>query len=730
MGSRASGGRHGLTRSGFSDTVAAMRESGFLARLFFVLALALATVPRAFSETDANATSSIKPITQGQRVFTCGNSFHAWYIAPILKDMAEKAGLAGHEVVGVSKIGGSRAIQHWEVPDEKNEAKAALRAGKVDVLTLACMHKPDEGIDKFTELALAHNPNIRVTLQEFWMPWDKNEWPFTGNPDSVDFDAATSAGLRALHEPYFKEMDAHVAAVNARVGKQVLFAVPVGQAILALREKIMAGQMPGVERQSELFTDKLGHPQPPLEALAAYCHFAVIYRRTPVGLPMPAVLAQAGDSKWRNERLNRELQEIAWSAVTQHPLTGLAARKDVSSLSPVSTRRMTMDGQVFVGYQGWFTPFRPEDGAKWVHYGHKGEFKPGFVSVEMWPDTSDLDEDEKVPTDFRHEDGSVATVFDPQNPKTVNRHFAWMKQYGIDGAFLQRFVNPAASSRLRPHLDRVLAHVRAASRTNDMAWGMMYDLTGVDAKGIFPKVSEDWKRLAGELKIREDEHYIHHRGKPVVVLWGIGFNDNRPAPGEYLSLVQFLKNDPVYGGNTVIVGVPFYWRTGRNDAVDDPALKEVILAADVIAPWPVGRYANPEGAVRLAKTERAPDTEWAAANGRDYLPGIFPGFSWFNLMKTRGQNHRFNQIPRLGGQFLWTQAVSAKQAGATMLYVAMFDEIDEATAIFKVSNNPPAGESPFVTYDGLPSDHYLWLTGQIGRMLRGEIPASDEMPRR
>ncbi len=99
-------------------------------------------------------------------------------------------------------------------------------------------------------------------------------------------------------------------------------------------------------------------------------------------------------------------------------------------------------------------------------------------------------------------------------------------------------------------------------------------------------------------------------------------------------------------------------------------------------------------------------------------------------MKTRGENKPFNQIPRLGGRFLWAQAVSAKRAGAQMLYIAMFDEIDEATAIFKVSNDPPVGDSPFLTYEGLPSDHYLWLTGQIARMLRGEIPATDEMPRR
>ena len=69
------------------------------------------------------------------------------------------------------------------------------------------------------------------------------------------------------------------------------------------------------------------------------------------------------------------------------------------------------------------------------------------------------------------------------------------------------------------------------------------------------------------------------------------------------------------------------------------------------------------------------------------------------------------------------------EAGSKMIYVAMFDEIDEATAIFKVSNAPPnSDQSHFVSNGGLPSDHYLWLTGQGAKMLRKEMPLQQEMP--
>ena len=95
--------------------------------------------------------------------------------------------------------------------------------------------------------------------------------------------------------------------------------------MIALREKIIAGQAPGLKTQEDLFTDPIGHAQPPLQALVAYCHFAVIYRRSPVGLPMPAVLARANNPAW-DQNLNRLLQELAWDAVTHHPLSGVKAQ--------------------------------------------------------------------------------------------------------------------------------------------------------------------------------------------------------------------------------------------------------------------------------------------------------------------------------------------------------------------------------------------------------------------
>jgi hypothetical protein len=173
-----------------------------------------------------------------------------------------------------------------------------------------------------------------------------------------------------------------------------------------------------------------------------------------------------------------------------------------------------------------------------------------------------------------------------------------------------------------------------------------------------------------------------------------------------------------------MLGVPTYWRELKADTVRDAALHDVIKAADIISPWTVGRYRNPADAARYAEKTMQPDLAWCREHKLEFLPVVFPGFSWHNM-----KGDPLDMIPRLRGQFLWSQFTAAKRAGASMIYVAMFDEVDEGTAIFKCTNDVPAGAtSKFLTYEGLPSDYYLKLTGLGARLLRGEIPISENPP--
>jgi hypothetical protein len=138
----------------------------------------------------------------------------------------------------------------------------------------------------------------------------------------VDHDATNVDELRKQQALYDHDIEEYVRGLNHRLGKDVVLIVPVGQATVALREKLVAGQAPGLKTQWDLFRDSWGHPQPPLQVLSGYCHFAVIYRRSPVGLPVPPELARV-EGLAEKEELNRLLQELAWEAVKNHPLSGV-----------------------------------------------------------------------------------------------------------------------------------------------------------------------------------------------------------------------------------------------------------------------------------------------------------------------------------------------------------------------------------------------------------------------
>ena len=382
-------------------------------------------------------------------------------------------------------------------------------------------------------------------------------------------------------------------------------------------------------------------------------------------------------------------------------------------------------GKVVCGYQGWFGT--PGDGVNtgWRHYGRRGGFGPGRCGIDLWPDVADLDPADRVPTDFRRADGTAAEVFSSAQPGVVRTHFDWMRTYGIDGVFVQRFAVETNAPGSLNHFNTVLMNCREAANRSGRCYAVMYDLSGLPAGGTGAVIA-DWKQLVDRMKLGHegDRAYLRHRGKPLVAVWGVGFNDaRRYTPEECGRLIDFLKNDPVYGGNAVLVGVPTGWRTLDRDAAADPALHAVIQRADVVQPWTVGRYATPQQARRHAEQVVTADLAWCRDAGLDYLPVVFPGFSWHNLRP----DSPTDQIPRRGGEFLWSQCAADKRAGATAIYVAMFDEMDEGTAIFKCSADPPVGDSPFVPIDA-PADHYLWLTGQAGRMLRGEIPATAEPP--
>jgi hypothetical protein len=374
------------------------------------------------------------------------------------------------------------------------------------------------------------------------------------------------------------------------------------------------------------------------------------------------------------------------------------------------------------GYQGWFAAPGDGSGLGWVHYGD-GRFEPGHVTVEAWPDMSEATPAERYPTPFRHADGSPAFVFSSANALTVDRHFRWMRDYGVDGVFLQRFVTDLREPRRRHWRDTVTKNVRVASRRHGRTWAMMYDLSGMEpgAKGA-ERVIADWRRLAdGADGVTRDPGYQRVRGKPLVALWGVGFPDRAYSVADVVRIVDFLQNDPRHGGCAVMLGVPFGWRDGSRDARPSPELEGLCARVEVVSPWSVGRYGDVSDFLRAHKRHQLPDMVWCREKGVDYLPVIFPGFSWKNLMAVRGRDPG-RPILRGDGTFFREQGRVLIKAGAAMLYVAMFDEIDEGTAIFKISENPPSLSSgaEFITNGRYPPDHYLRLTEELSAALKAK----------
>jgi len=238
-------------------------------------------------------------------------------------------------------------------------------------------------------------------------------------------------------------------------------------------------------------------------------------------------------------------------------------------------------------------------------------------------------------------------------------------------------------------------------------------------------LTNDWLYLVNTLQITNSSRYLHHKGKPVVAIWGFGFSGRPDSPQQAQQVISFFKS----AGLTVMGGLPTYWRTLNNDAQTNPAWAAVFRSFDIISPWSVGRYSDLAGADNFRVNLIVPDKADATANGRDYLPVIFPGFSWHNL-----NAGPLNQIPRNGGTFYWRQAYNAKLSGCNMIYGAMFDEVDEGTAMYKLaptSNEIPAqGSWVPLNIDGnsLPSDWYLQLANQASKMLRGDIPLQSTIP--
>jgi hypothetical protein len=413
------------------------------------------------------------------------------------------------------------------------------------------------------------------------------------------------------------------------------------------------------------------------------------------------------------------------------PAMAAPAAAPAPSAAPVATVKThpTLDGQFLVGFQGWF--MCPGDGREhggWWHWFTANLPDADHVHFDFLPDTAELTAEERCSTDLRDRTRQPIYLFSDQNPKTVLRQFEWMRDYGIDAAALQRFIvdiDPVHPVAGRPAADKVYANALSAAETTGRGFAVMYDIAAADPGRWADVLADDWRRLLKSGATRSPA-WQYHRGKPVLIIAGIGSNDRPGTPQQMVKLFQQVRSDSApYGGVTLVGSTATNWRTLDGDAKHEPEWREVYAALDVISPWTVGRYRDQASFERFVAQRLLPDMAETARGRQDYMPVIFPGFSWANIQRSTGHPPSpLNAIPRNGGRFLWMQAERDHEAGAKMLYGAMFDEVDEGTALFKLqSDNTKEPQQPELVHmdqDGVatPADEYLKLSGKIARMLQ------------
>ncbi len=340
------------------------------------------------------------------------------------------------------------------------------------------------------------------------------------------------------------------------------------------------------------------------------------------------------------------------------------------------------------------------------------------LTVEMWPDMSEYSEEERfaVPG-FTHPDGSQAYLFSSENEKTVLRHFQWMRDYGIDGAWLQHFLvalpNQSVAVLYESRM-RVLNHAKKAANATGRIWAISYDLAGMPPERIYEALTEDWKKLV-DSKFLDDPQYLHEQGKPVVQIWGFyDKNDHNPMSVELANrLIDFFKTPGPYAA-FLVGGGDWDWRQNPN-----PDWRKFVLRFDAYVPWNIGNYTVDGQGDKHASTHYwEEDRKLCEENGVLWIPTVYPGFSWDNLLRLEPGT---SLISRRDGLFLWEQFVRLSEMKQTSVYLAMFDEVDEGTAIFKVLNAPPL-QGHFVGRSEKPTDWYLQIVREGSRLLHSKSP--------
>ena len=304
----------------------------------------------------------------------------------------------------------------------------------------------------------------------------------------------------------------------------------------------------------------------------------------------------------------------------------------------------------------------------------------------MWPDTSEYSNKYPV-AGFTQSNGAPAYLYSANDQQTVDRHFEWMREYGIDGAVVQRFVVDMPPDNAQAWKTNVMVCARAARASHGTGFLPEYDMSGANRHTLFGQLTNDWQ-LAGERSQNSARPALPaSQCRPVLMVFGF-YPERFPDTALPKQIIGWFKTNSVCP--VTLIGSGWWnWRRGATGEWTN-----IYRSFDGYCPWNTGNYlfSLSHGWIKkYANTTYWPgDVAEAKKAGMFYMPQLYPGFSWDNLKQLPPGT---SKISRLGGDFLWKQFYDAAAAGLDMAYVGMFDEVDEGTAIFKVTNSPPARDT-------------------------------------
>ncbi|MFI1002482.1 xylosidase [Streptomyces galbus] len=420
-----------------------------------------------------------------------------------------------------------------------------------------------------------------------------------------------------------------------------------------------------------------------------------------------------GRTSWTRRRvLGTAAAGTAAAAAGSLRVAEAATVSSRSAATPSASPAGDVVGKITVGYQGWFAAKgdgAPIDG--WWHWSHDWSKppSPANTGIKCWPDMSEYTRTYRTGyADLGN--GQPATLFSSYDQQTVDTHFSWMSQYGVDTAALQRF-NPTGGEG--PTRDAMASKVRSAAEAHDVKFYVMYDVTGWTA--MQSEIKADW---TAKMKAHTaSPAYARQNGKPVVAIWGFGFNDDaHPFSATACSdVIAWFKSQGCY----VIGGIPKEWRTGGQGTRD--GFLDTYRAFDMISPWMVGAIGSAADSDHYYQYVNLGDQAECDAHGIDYQPCVLPGD-----VSVPGQ--------RAHGDFMWRQFYNMVRVGAQGLYISMFDEFNEGNQIAKTAATKAAVpvDSGFLALDedgtACSSDYYLRLTADGGRMLKRSIALTATRP--